>query len=67
MIPWSTVVEKTHDRERCNTFGDMESFSEMDTPLVGEGAPLTGGMTKFPRPGSPLENSMEIPHFLKVS
>jgi hypothetical protein len=45
----------------------MESFSEMDTPLVGEGAPLTGGITKFPRPGNPLENSMEIPHFLKVS
>jgi hypothetical protein len=40
MIPWSTVVAKTHDREQCNTFGDMESFSEMDTPLVGEGTPL---------------------------
>jgi hypothetical protein len=39
MIPWSTVIAKTHDRERCNTFGDVESFSEMDTPLVGEGAP----------------------------
>ena len=39
MIPWSTVVAKTHARERCNVFGDVESFSEMDTPLVGEGTP----------------------------
>jgi hypothetical protein len=39
MIPWSTVVAKTHDRERCNAFGDVESFSEMDTSLVGEGTP----------------------------
>jgi hypothetical protein len=39
MIPWSTVVAKTHDGERCNVFGDVESFSEMDTPLVGDGTP----------------------------
>jgi hypothetical protein len=39
MIPWSTVVAKTQARERCNAFGDVESFSEMDTPLVGEGTP----------------------------
>jgi hypothetical protein len=40
MIPGSTVVANTHDRERYNVFGDVESFSEMGTPLVGEGAPL---------------------------
>jgi hypothetical protein len=40
MIPWSTVVVNAHDRQRCNVFGDVERLSEMDTPLVGEGAPL---------------------------
>jgi hypothetical protein len=40
MIPGSTVVANTHDRERYNAFGDVESFSEMGTPLVGKGAPL---------------------------
>jgi hypothetical protein len=39
MIPWSTVVANTHNCERCNALGDVESFSETDTPLVGEGAP----------------------------
>jgi hypothetical protein len=39
MIPGSTVVANTHDRERCNALGDVESFSEMGTPLIGEGAP----------------------------
>jgi hypothetical protein len=39
MIPWSTVVANTHDRERCKGLGDMESFSEMGTPLVSKGAP----------------------------
>jgi hypothetical protein len=40
MIPWSTVILNAHDRQRCNTFGDVERLSEMDTPLFGEGAPL---------------------------
>jgi hypothetical protein len=39
MIPRSTVVAKTHDRERYNALGDVESFSEMGTPLISEGAP----------------------------
>jgi hypothetical protein len=40
VIPWSTVVANTHDRERCNMLGDVESFPGTDTPFVGEGAPL---------------------------
>jgi hypothetical protein len=40
MIPWSTVVANTHNRELCNVLGDVESFSETGTPPVGEGAPL---------------------------
>jgi hypothetical protein len=39
VTPWSTVVANTHDRQRCNAFGDVERLSELDTPLVGEGAP----------------------------
>jgi hypothetical protein len=39
MILWSTVVAKTHDRERCNAFGDVERLSELDTSLAGEGTP----------------------------
>jgi hypothetical protein len=38
MIHWSTVVANTHDHKQCNALGDVESFSETDTPLVGEGA-----------------------------
>jgi hypothetical protein len=39
MIPGSTVVANAHDRERYNVLGDVESFSEISTPLVGKGAP----------------------------
>jgi hypothetical protein len=39
VIPWSTVVVNTHDRQRYNMFGNMERLSELDTSLVGEGAP----------------------------
>jgi hypothetical protein len=35
----STVVANTHDRPRSNAFGDVESLSELDNPLVGEGTP----------------------------
>jgi hypothetical protein len=34
-----TVVVNTHDRQRCDAFGDVERLSELDTFLVGEGAP----------------------------
>jgi hypothetical protein len=39
VIPWSTVVANTHDHQRCNAFGDVERLSELDTFLIGEGAP----------------------------
>jgi hypothetical protein len=39
VIPGSTVVANTHDCERYNALGNVESFSEIGTPLVGEGAP----------------------------
>jgi hypothetical protein len=39
VIPQSTVIANAHDCQRCNAFGDVERLSEMDTYLVGEGAP----------------------------
>jgi hypothetical protein len=39
MIPWSTVVVNARGSQRCNAFGNAERLSELDTPLVGEGAP----------------------------
>jgi hypothetical protein len=39
MIPWSTVVANARGSQRRNVFGDAERLSELDTSLVGEGAP----------------------------
>ena len=39
MIPWSTVVANARGSQRRNAFGDTERLSELDTSLVGEGAP----------------------------